>query len=172
MPSKYWIKLNHSLLNNGVVMRLPDPLFCRLIKMFLVFGIYGKEQPGDWVIADLLQISVEDLRADLAVLQANGLIERVDGFWWSDLYESMQGNRPRWLSLPWMRVRDKVLDRDQDTCRYCGKLATHVDHIYPKSRGGKDDMDNLVAACADCNMGKGARTPQEAGMELLPGLEL
>lgn len=66
----------------------------------------------------------------------------------------------------WQRVRLKVLERDTWTCRYCSRPANHVDHVLPKSRGGKDVLDNLVAACRRCNCSKGARTPEEAGMVL------
>lgn len=63
-------------------------------------------------------------------------------------------------------VRKRVkalLARDGDGCRYCGKTfpTYHVDHVFPKSRGGADTMDNLVLACAPCNMAKGAQTPTE-----------
>jgi hypothetical protein len=54
--------------------------------------------------------------------------------------------------------RFNVLARDGFRCRYCGRAAPdvvlHVDHIYPKSKGGSDDPSNLGAACADCNTGK------------------
>jgi len=42
-----------------------------------------------------------------------------------------------------------------------------VDHIIPKSRGGQDTWENLVAACSDCNNKKADRTPEEARMKLL-----
>jgi hypothetical protein len=55
-------------------------------------------------------------------------------------------------------LRFAVLARDSFTCRYCGAQAPHVylevDHVEPKSWGGRDDMDNLVTACFDCNRGK------------------
>lgn len=66
----------------------------------------------------------------------------------------------------WKRSRCKILERDEWICQYCGAPAEHVDHIIPRRRGGSDDEDNLVAACARCNLSKGARTPREAGMEL------
>jgi len=55
-------------------------------------------------------------------------------------------------------LRRKVLDRDRHKCRYCGSTYNlHVDHVKPRSRGGKDTMSNLVTACASCNLSKGAR---------------
>jgi 5-methylcytosine-specific restriction endonuclease McrA len=41
-----------------------------------------------------------------------------------------------------------------------------VDHVVPKSRGGKDTWKNLVTACTSCNNKKGSRTPDEARMPL------
>jgi 5-methylcytosine-specific restriction endonuclease McrA len=60
------------------------------------------------------------------------------------------------------------LERDRHTCQYCnyrGEQLT-LDHVIPRSRGGGDTWDNLVAACVRCNVNKGNRTPKEAGMPL------
>ncbi len=54
--------------------------------------------------------------------------------------------------------RFTILARDQFTCRYCGRKAPdvvlEVDHIHPRSRGGRDTQANLVTSCFDCNRGK------------------
>lgn len=53
-------------------------------------------------------------------------------------------------------------------CAYCGvKDPRTKDHVIPKSRGGSDDLSNLVWACNRCNSKKGARTPEEAGMPII-----
>jgi len=58
-------------------------------------------------------------------------------------------------------LRFAVLDRDRHTCQYCGRTAPEVkltiDHIVPVSAGGDNEHTNLVAACADCNAGKGSK---------------
>lgn len=59
-----------------------------------------------------------------------------------------------------------VLIRDKHVCAYCGERATTVDHVMPRSRGGGNTWDNLVAACTGCNGFKADRTPEEAGMKL------
>ena len=56
------------------------------------------------------------------------------------------------------KLRFEVLARDGFKCVYCGRSSEEVileiDHMMPKSKGGKDEFDNLVAACFDCNRGK------------------
>ncbi|MFF7459676.1 HNH endonuclease [Kitasatospora sp. NPDC008115] len=66
---------------------------------------------------------------------------------------------------PWSRRG--VLVRDQHLCAYCGRRATTVDHLQPRSRGGGDSWLNTVAACAEDNQRKADRTPEQAGMKLL-----
>lgn len=75
---------------------------------------------------------------------------------------------PRRISLP--VTRRGVLSRDHFSCQYCGaspprKYLT-VDHVLPRSRGGKSSWENVVAACEKCNGKKGNRTPSEANMKL------
>jgi len=59
--------------------------------------------------------------------------------------------------------RRGVLRRDSNRCGYCGKSANTIDHVLPKSRGGKDTWENLIACCLRCNNVKGDKTPQEMG---------
>lgn len=46
-------------------------------------------------------------------------------------------------------------------CHYCGKEAKTVDHVVPKSRGGKNAPENVVAACYRCNNLKGDMSEEE-----------
>src|SRR5439155_10228627 len=66
--------------------------------------------------------------------------------------------------------RRNILARDENRCQYCGKrLPTtqlSLDHVTPKSRGGKSTWTNVVAACNPCNTRKGGRMPWEASMKL------
>jgi 5-methylcytosine-specific restriction endonuclease McrA len=56
-------------------------------------------------------------------------------------------------------------------CCYCGiKFTTHelnLEHVIPRSRGGKTDWTNVVTSCIPCNLRKGNRLPLEANMALL-----
>lgn len=62
--------------------------------------------------------------------------------------------------------RRGVLRRDAHRCGYCGDAATTIDHVVPRSRGGGDSWENLIACCLTCNNLKGDRTPREMGWSL------
>ena len=67
--------------------------------------------------------------------------------------------------------RSRILARDRHRCQYCGMKGgpfdLTIDHIIPRSRGGRTAAENLCAACFACNQRKGDRTPEEARMPLL-----
>lgn len=77
----------------------------------------------------------------------------------------------RYVRVPFRRQapwsRRGVLVRDQHRCAYCGRRASTVDHVRPRSRGGADSWQNTVASCAECNHRKADRTPEQAEMPLL-----
>jgi 5-methylcytosine-specific restriction endonuclease McrA len=66
--------------------------------------------------------------------------------------------------------RRNIMARDEHRCQYCGKRLSvsqlSIDHVVPKSRGGKSSWTNVVAACNPCNTRKGGRMPWEASMKL------
>ena len=72
--------------------------------------------------------------------------------------------------------RRAIYARDSHTCQYCGEQPDYeeftIDHIHPKSQGGRTTWENVVLACGHCNRRKADRTPKEAGMKLLskPGV--
>lgn len=53
--------------------------------------------------------------------------------------------------------RTGILRRWEHRCAYCDARATHMDHITPISKGGDDVEANMLPACADCNLSKGAK---------------
>lgn len=65
-------------------------------------------------------------------------------------------------------AKRNVIVRDGFTCAYCGTKSKNltIDHIVPKSRGGKSSFENCVASCVSCNSKKGRKTPSEANMFL------
>lgn len=67
--------------------------------------------------------------------------------------------------------RRNIFARDQNHCQYCGKKYStselSLDHVIPRSIGGKSVWTNIVCACTKCNVKKGGRTPKRAGMTLI-----
>jgi 5-methylcytosine-specific restriction endonuclease McrA len=67
--------------------------------------------------------------------------------------------------------RRNIFARDQNRCQYCGKRyptsELSIDHVVPRSQGGGASWENMVCACVRCNVRKGGRTPDQAGMGLI-----
>ena len=62
-------------------------------------------------------------------------------------------------------TRFNVFLRDGFACQYCGSADDLTfDHVLPRSKGGRTSWENIVAACAPCNLRKGGRTPVQAEM--------
>lgn len=76
----------------------------------------------------------------------------------------------KYVHIPYQSIslnRINIFRRDSFKCGYCGdKNNLTIDHVLPRSRGGKDTWQNLVTACESCNSKKGDRTPDEANMPL------
>lgn len=68
-------------------------------------------------------------------------------------------------------TRRNLFLRDDFTCQYCGHRCNSdrlsVDHVQPRSRGGRTSWENCVLACVGCNAKKADRTLKEAGFRLL-----
>lgn len=63
--------------------------------------------------------------------------------------------------------RHRVFKRDEYQCVYCGsQKELTIDHVQPRSRGGRNTWTNLVTCCSKCNHKKGNKTPEEANMKL------
>ncbi len=67
--------------------------------------------------------------------------------------------------------RVNIYARDSNTCQYCGhrmaRSKLNLDHVVPRSQGGRSTWENVVCCCRDCNRRKGGRTPVQAGMRLI-----
>jgi len=67
--------------------------------------------------------------------------------------------------------RKNIYSRDNNTCQYCGKQfpisKLNIDHVKPRSKGGKNSWKNLVCSCHKCNANKAAKTLKEANMKLI-----
>jgi 5-methylcytosine-specific restriction endonuclease McrA len=66
--------------------------------------------------------------------------------------------------------RINLMARDSFQCQYCSKkprrTELNLDHVVPRSLGGRSTWENVVTSCVDCNRRKGGRTPRQARMKL------
>ena len=77
----------------------------------------------------------------------------------------------RYIRTPRRRVvlsKRNILKRDNHQCQYCGRKDSKltIDHIVPRTRGGKSTWENLVCACAACINKKGEHQPEQVGLIL------
>ena len=63
-------------------------------------------------------------------------------------------------------TRAALMRRDNYRCVYCGRKAETIDHVQPRSRGGKHTWENCVASCRSCNHRKADRLIEELGWTL------
>jgi 5-methylcytosine-specific restriction endonuclease McrA len=112
--------------------------------------------------AEMLERSEHVVRSPSLIVPAPSVVR---------LMRYVRARNPRISGVP---SRQRVLERDHFTCQYCGqrhsKQSSHLltlDHVTPRSQGGRATYDNLVACCLSCNQRKADRTPESAGMRLL-----
>ncbi len=75
-----------------------------------------------------------------------------------------------YVSMPYrgvMLTRQNIFKRDGHNCQYCGSdKDLTLDHLIPRSKGGKSSWNNLVTACKRCNARKGDNNPEASGLKL------
>lgn len=75
-----------------------------------------------------------------------------------------------YIQVPYRGVvltRFNIFKRDNNECQYCGTTSDlTLDHLIPRSKGGKSSWKNLVTACKRCNAKKGDHTLEQAGLVL------
>lgn len=66
-----------------------------------------------------------------------------------------------------------ILTRDNYKCYYCGARGNTVDHVIPRSKGGKSTWENLIASCFPCNSFKADKSIADLGLEdpIIPEME-
>ena len=154
--------------------------------MTMLFGLWrdphGRWQPksrvldvNDWQLYEWekwIELPVKE--GDAAINSAGGLKVRVPEIIVVGRYQRIPRNQ--------LNFSKRNLERRDDChCQYCYKKVSgrdvSIDHVVPRSRGGKNTWENCVVSCFACNQKKRDRTPEEADMELFrkpqkPGLEI
>lgn len=76
----------------------------------------------------------------------------------------------RYVRIPYRTrvplTRAALMRRDNYRCAYCGHRAETIDHVIPRSRGGKHTWENCVASCSSCNHRKADKLLEELGWVL------
>jgi len=104
------------------------------------------------------------LIADAAIFgrPTRAAVVRAGGKYWSFVTVTFRKLVAGEISPSSILRENKLLVMDGSECAYCGKVGDlQWEHIIPRSRGGPDTIDNLVLACADCNLQKAALNPIE-----------
>lgn len=138
--------LNHSVV---VFSKNYLPISRINIRRAVILLVTGKAEP-----MDLLSNAICEVRSPNLIVQVPNQIRLT------------LNSGDRLWKIPPVNRRE-VLRRDKHQCQYCGsKHKLTLDHVNPRSKGGKHTWDNVVTACESCNSRKGDRTPSEAGMTL------
>ena len=175
-----WIKLTTDMFDNRKIKhlrRLPEGNNIVLIWVMLL-TMAGRCNSGGMIfltenipytpkmLADELDFEENTVQLAMTALEQLGMIVTNNGFFaiagW-DEHQNIEGmekireqNRIRQ-----QRKRERAkqaLIGNGSTCEYCGKEGTTIDHIIPKTKGGKDVPENTVCSCLACNMSKTNRS--------------
>jgi 5-methylcytosine-specific restriction endonuclease McrA len=151
----------------AINIRTPQEAFCQMATN-VVTGL--DIELGEGARAEALRpvtwdewITLSIRRQDNAVHTVRGAI-RVPTVIVAVNYAKVPKKRPK-LSAK------NIRERDGNRCQYTGKLLKpdegSLDHVLPRSRGGRDTWENLVWSCKEINSRKADRLPHEAGLKLL-----
>ena len=146
----------------AIHVRTPADAYCQLasgVATALDIEGEGSMRPVKW--SEWIKLPIRD--QDLSVKTVRGPI-RVPTVIIAVNYAQVPKKRPKLCAR-------SIRERDGSRCQYTGKLLRHdegnIDHVIPRSRGGRDTWDNLVWACKKINSKKGNKLPTEAGLKLL-----
>ena len=146
----------------AINIRTPAEAFCQMAtNVATALEIEGDEyiRPVSW--AEWLTLRVRE--GDHAVQTVRGAI-RVPTVIVAVNFAKVPKKRPKLCAK-------SIRERDGNRCQYTGRVLRpdegSLDHVLPRSRGGKDEWENLVWADKEVNTRKGNRLPQEAGLRLL-----
>jgi 5-methylcytosine-specific restriction endonuclease McrA len=146
----------------AINVRSPQEAFCQMAtNVATALEIEGDEyiRPVTWAEWVTLPIRPQDN----AVQTVRGPI-RVPTVIVAVNYAKVPKKRPKLCAR-------SIRDRDGNRCQYTGRVLRpdegSLDHVLPRSRGGKDTWENLVWASKDVNSRKADRLPHEAGLKLL-----
>lgn len=181
-----WFKTDDKFHNASAI--VDDGLDVAAVGLWLLAGTWSADLKRDGFVPQSVPVRWTPRWRKLAAeLVAVGLWEETDGGWrftdWGDQPTKAETESPderaRWRRKTALKrdrgLCDAVVARDKNRCRYCGERVNWLDrksgkggtydHVDPD---GINSLVNVVVACRRCNGRKRNRTPDEAGMPLLP----
>ncbi len=155
MPSNYWLKLYHEILNDTEFSSLEDRLWRRVIELSLM-GVKHGTLPPIKSMAWILHCPEDELSADIAKLDELGYLFVRDDLElcvddWQRKPAAVTQTRTCREYIVW---RNAVKLRDLDVCQACGEWQgeSHAHHILPWAEfpDHRFDVDNGLTLCAEC----------------------
>lgn len=148
--NRYWTVVNVVSVRRAIV------LVCRNAARIIEPETYETHDMSSWALQ--------------AAGSGDGLLRLVNGaIRIPEVIVLLTYDRPPQQHVPF--TRRNLYRRDRYTCQYCGARPgtenLSIEHIMPKSLGGKTTWTNCVLACITCNIRKGNRVPEQAGMRLI-----
>jgi CRISPR/Cas system Type II protein with McrA/HNH and RuvC-like nuclease domain len=115
-------------------------------------------------VFDALMYEYAKLIADRAIEERGGreAATRTGAAYWGFVNRTFTKLRKSEIQASSILRENKLFITQGEECAYCGKRGSlHWEHLIPLSRGGPDNIDNLVLACPACNLSKSAMNPVE-----------
>lgn len=110
--------------------------------------------------------AVRMLVREIAVVEVQDGERTFGPYPWPRVIRLIRYVAAKWLYEPAGYSKRGIMVRDRSTCGYCGRHATTIDHLTPRSKGGQNSWLNCVAACTSCNRRKADRSMRASGMTL------
>lgn len=160
------ILINPAILNDYKIWQLDDDHWRFYIEFCLIFKSANAKFLHIKDIAWWLRRDKETVHVFLANLYYHGLVDQRNKdtdeyFYWFLPEQNHVTLLPDDEQQNWATLRKTTLERDDNSCVYCGNEANAADHIFPRNLGGQDEIQNLVAACKSCNSSKSDKLPYE-----------
>lgn len=154
-----WFRMDTDILSNYKVQSLPEAFRWRYVALLCLKcnGEY-KHLQNDDDISWYLRITKESWIESKTAFIEKSLIT-VDGEI-VDWHKFNPSDSLRPQSDVWAKIRERIFERDDYTCQYCGDRGGKLecDHVHPVSLGGSHDDSNLLTACFKCNRSKAGKT--------------
>lgn len=159
MKSWKWFRFYPDIINDIRFQGMSEVMQRRLIMIMCLRPRFTKRARTDEHVAWYLRMTPKTTRKTKEFLMAKGFL---DASWNVLIWKDRQLDERRG-DKEWKKIRERIFDRDNYTCVYCGAHVgtLHCDHVMPISRGGSNEEDNLVTACDSCNHKKHAKTPEQ-----------